>query len=82
MGAGMMPDQDTMREIFTAVRRAMGRGFGFGGRGGRGGAPAVNTGDYRVSITVDGETLSRVLRVERVGLGAEEDELPLDWWER
>ncbi len=81
MGAGMMPDRDTMREIFTAVRRAMGRGFGFGGRGGGGGAPAVNTGDYRVSITVDGETLSRVLRVERVGLGTEEDEFPLEWFE-
>lgn len=78
----MMPDQDTMREIFTAVRRAMGRGSGFGGRGGGGGgAPAVNTGDYRVSITVDGETLSRVLRVERVGLGADEDEFPLEWFQ-
>jgi hypothetical protein len=30
-----------------------------------GGAPIVATGDYLVSITVDGKTLSRVLRVER-----------------
>jgi len=38
-----------------------------------GGAPAVSSGDYLVSITVDGKTLSRVLRVERAsgpGLGA------------
>jgi hypothetical protein len=41
----------------------MGRGFGFGG--GRGGAPTVDTGDYLVSITVDGQTMSRVLHVER-----------------
>jgi hypothetical protein len=40
-------------------------GGGFGGFGG-GGAPSVATGDYLVSITVDGKTLSRVLRVERV----------------
>jgi hypothetical protein len=41
-----------------------GGGGGFGGFGG--GAPAVASGDYLVSITVDGKTLSRVLRVERV----------------
>ena len=35
----------------------------FGGFGG--GAPPVATGDYLVTITVDGKTLSRVLRVER-----------------
>jgi len=40
-----------------------GGGGGFGGFGG--GAPAVPSGDYLVSITVDGKTLSRVLRVER-----------------
>ena len=28
--------------------------------------PAVASGDYLVSITVDGKTMSRVLRVERV----------------
>ncbi|HXM37897.1 MAG TPA: hypothetical protein VN908_04460 [Gemmatimonadales bacterium] len=40
-------------------------GGGGGGFGGLGGAPIVATGDYLVSITVDGKTLSRVLRVER-----------------
>jgi photosystem II stability/assembly factor-like uncharacterized protein len=43
-----------------------GGGGGFGG-GGAGGPPVVASGDYRVSITVDGKTLSRALRVERVG---------------
>jgi hypothetical protein len=41
--------------------------------GTRGPAQLVATGDYVVSITVDGKTLSRVLRVERVngsGTGA------------
>ncbi len=42
-----------------------GGGGGFGGFGG--GAPTVASGDYLVSITVDGKTLSRVLRVDRVG---------------
>jgi len=64
-GAAGMPDQDTMREIFRALRRG-GRG-GFGGGGfGRGGAPLVETGDYLVSITVDGKTMRRMLRVERL----------------
>jgi photosystem II stability/assembly factor-like uncharacterized protein len=40
-----------------------GGGGGFGGFGG--GAPPVASGDYLVSITVDGKTMSRVLRVER-----------------
>ena len=66
-----MPDQETMQEIFGAVRSAMGRGFSFGGfGGGRGGAPTVGTGDYLVSITVNGQTLRRVLRVERMNGGA------------
>ena len=66
----MMPDQETMMEIFSAVRSAMGRGFSFGGFGaGRGGGPTVGTGDYLVSITVNGQSMSRVLRVERVNGG-------------
>jgi hypothetical protein len=48
----------------TFGRAAVGGG-GFGGFGG-GGAAAVASGDYLVSITVDGKTMSRVLRVERV----------------
>ena len=45
------------------VAQAFGRGLT--------GAPLVASGNYLVSITVDGKTLSRVLRVERVsGTGA------------
>jgi photosystem II stability/assembly factor-like uncharacterized protein len=52
-------------------RTAGGGGGGGGGLGGFGGAPPVPSGSYLVSITVDGKTLSRVLRVERVsGTGA------------
>ena len=50
------------------IAQAFGRaspGGGGGGFGG-GGTPAVPSGDYLVSITVDGKTMSRVLRVERV----------------
>src|SRR3989442_1465534 len=46
-------------------RAPVGGGGGGGGFGGFGGAPPVSTGDYLVTITVDGKTLSRVLRVER-----------------
>jgi photosystem II stability/assembly factor-like uncharacterized protein len=55
------------------IAQAFGRAGGGGGGGGfgGGGAPTVPSGDYLVSITVDGKTLSRVLRVERVnGTGA------------
>jgi photosystem II stability/assembly factor-like uncharacterized protein len=62
-----LPDQETMQEIMRALRQPGQRGGGFGGFGGGGGqAPIVSTGDYLVSITVDGQTERRVLRVERV----------------
>jgi hypothetical protein len=49
------------------VAQAFGRAPAGGGGGFGGGGPAaVASGDYLVSITVDGKTLSRVLRVERV----------------
>jgi hypothetical protein len=65
--AGMMPDQDTMRQIFRALRRPGQRGFG-GFRGG-GGTPVANTGDYLVTMTVGDTTMRQVLRVERVNAG-------------
>ncbi|HYU29216.1 MAG TPA: hypothetical protein VEK83_09330, partial [Gemmatimonadales bacterium] len=49
--------------VAQAFGRPAGGGGGFGGFGG--GANQVSTGDYLVTITVDGKTLSRVLRVER-----------------
>ncbi len=51
--------------VAQAFGRAPVGGAGGGGFGGGGGAPPVATGDYLVTITVDGKTLSRVLRVER-----------------
>ncbi len=75
-GAG----REMMRDIFRLFRRdrelrryssAFGLGgFGFGGRGrGGGGGSLVETGDYLVSVTIDDETMRRVLRVERVSGG-------------
>jgi photosystem II stability/assembly factor-like uncharacterized protein len=40
-------------------------GGGRGGFGGGGGAPVVGTGDYLVSITVNGQTQKQLLHVER-----------------
>ncbi len=49
--------------VAQAFGRAPAGGGGFGGFGGS--VNAVSTGDYLVTITVDGKTLTRVLRVER-----------------
>jgi hypothetical protein len=51
--------------VAQAFGRAPVGGGGFGGFGGGGAANQVPTGDYLVTITIDGKTLSRVLRVER-----------------
>ena len=53
--------------VAQAFGRAPAGGGGFGGFGGGGTANQVATGDYLVTITVDGKTLTRVLRVERGG---------------
>ena len=71
-GAGAPPD---MNQLFGVMQAALGRAgmnqlFGGGGRRGGGAAPLVGTGDYLVSITVGGQTLKQVLRVERVSGGA------------
>ena len=48
------------------VAQTFGRATGGGGFGGfGGGANQVSTGDYLVTLTVNGTTLTRVLRVER-----------------
>jgi photosystem II stability/assembly factor-like uncharacterized protein len=55
-----------LNQIVTAIRGPIPGGGGGGGGGfGGGGGPPVSTGDYLVSISVDGKTLTRVLRVER-----------------
>ena len=54
--------------VVQAIRGPTPPGAGGGGGGGGfggGGAPPVSAGDYQVSITLDGKTLTRGLRVER-----------------
>ena len=72
-----------MSQVTDALRAAdlFGRGRNpFSPRSGP--APLVASGDYLVSITVGGQTLHQVLRVERIGAGGtsvianEEDDEP------
>lgn len=56
-------DQDKLFEIMRALGVTQGGGGGGGAFGG--GAPIVNTGDYLVTITVDGQVMKQTLRVER-----------------
>ena len=66
-----------MRKIYDliGIRPTGGRGGG-GGFGGRGGGGLVDTGDYLVTMTVDGQTYRQVLRVERAS-GSADDIGPL-----
>ncbi|HUF80770.1 MAG TPA: hypothetical protein VMN03_06515, partial [Burkholderiales bacterium] len=50
-----------LNQVVQAIRGSPPPGTG----GGFGAGPAVATGDYLISMTVDGKTLTRVLRVER-----------------
>jgi len=61
---GETPEMDPaqMREIAQLFRAPGSRGFGGFGRGG---APTVGTGDYLVTMTVDGKKYTQVLHVER-----------------
>ena len=48
------------------IMRAVGLGGGGGGGGfGGGGASTVDSGDYLLSMTVDGQTYRQTLRVEK-----------------
>jgi photosystem II stability/assembly factor-like uncharacterized protein len=67
-GGGGAPDMSVIQEIMRRLRPGAGEGFGFFRSLpflARRPAEPVETGDYLVSITVDGKTLSQVLRVER-----------------
>ena len=63
-------DQGALADIFRSIR-------GPGGGGGGGGfgrqAPLVQTGDYLVTLEVDGQKYRQPLRVERIGALAESD---------
>ena len=56
-------DQSELRDIAQLFRAPGSRGFGGFGRGG---APMVGTGDYLVTMTVDGKKYTQVLHVERL----------------
>ncbi|HRN53350.1 MAG TPA: hypothetical protein PK788_07625, partial [Gemmatimonadaceae bacterium] len=57
------------QEDLFAIIRAAGI-LGGGGRGFGGGAPTAEPGDYRVSMTIEGQTYTQTLRVERMAGGA------------
>lgn len=74
-------DREVLGEVFRALRSsgAIRRGFGRRDR-----PPRAETGDYLVSLTTNGKTMHRVLRVERVSGGsdtavvADEEEFEFD----
>ena len=66
MAQMMGMDQSQLFDIMRAIGMTGGGGGGFGG----GGIPIAETGDYLVSITVDGQTMKQPLRVERLAGGA------------
>jgi hypothetical protein len=55
-------DQELLGDVLTAMRRA---NIPTRGGFGRGGPPAVESGDYLVTLVAGGKTLHQVLRVER-----------------
>ena len=58
------PDASQLGQLAALFRPAGGGGGGFGGGGGQ--APLVDTGDYLITITIGGEKVKQVLRVERL----------------
>jgi photosystem II stability/assembly factor-like uncharacterized protein len=72
-------DLETAQELLRAVRGGGGGGGGFGFRA----PPLVNTGDYLVTLDVDGQKFRQPLRVERLAtsdglyIAAELEELGL-----
>ncbi|WKW10932.1 hypothetical protein Strain138_000165 [Pseudogemmatithrix spongiicola] len=58
----------TQEDLFAIIRAAGIMGGGGGGFGG-GGAPTAEPGDYRVAMTIEGQTYTQTLRVERMAGG-------------
>ena len=68
-------DLDPIGRIWSLIgmqRPVMSGRGGFGGFGGANGPTTANTGDYLVTMTVNGKTYKQVFRVERVSGGGEE----------
>ena len=77
-GGPVGPESDKVRKIFDIIGLKVpgGGGRGGGGRGGFGGGPGAftaSTGDYLVTLVVNGQTYKQKLRVERVSGGDEGD---------
>ncbi|NUQ21360.1 MAG: hypothetical protein HOQ09_10415, partial [Gemmatimonadaceae bacterium] len=76
-------DRELLSDVFSAMRRAgIQTGLGFG----RGGPPAVESGDYLVTLVAGDRKLQQVLRVERTATApggqvrveeVEEEDLPM-----
>jgi len=89
-GGPVGPESDKVRRVFDIIGLKVpgggGRGGGGGGRGGAGqpGGFTANTGDYLVTLVINGQTFKQRLRVERISGGDEganpfgEDNAPAD----
>lgn len=58
----------TQEDLFAIIRAA--GILGGGGRGFGGGVPVAESGDYLISMTIEGQTYTQKLRVERMAGGA------------
>lgn len=70
-------DREVLSDVFDALRSSGAIQGGFGG--GRNRAPLVESGDFLVSITANGKTQQRTLRVERVSGGSDTAVLADEW---
>lgn len=59
----------TQEDLFAIIRATGMMGGGGGGGFGGGGAPVAEAGTYRVATTIDGQTYTQTLRVERMAGG-------------
>jgi hypothetical protein len=59
----------TQEDLFAIIRATGMMGGGGGGGFGGGGAPVAESGTYRVVTTIDGQTYTQTLRVERMAGG-------------
>ncbi|MCC7194634.1 MAG: hypothetical protein IT356_03660 [Gemmatimonadaceae bacterium] len=76
-GGPVGPESDKVRRVFEIIGLRVpggggrgGRG-GFGGFGGAGGSFTASTGDYLVTLVVNGQTFKQTLRVERTSGGGD-----------
>jgi photosystem II stability/assembly factor-like uncharacterized protein len=83
-GGPVGPESDKVRRVFDIIGLHVpggggrgGRG-GFGGFGGGGGTFTAGTGDYLVTLVVNGQTLKQTLRVERVSGSGDDNPFGFD----